>query len=40
MKNELQMRLAVAGFMQETLAEMASKKKKARYFIISDRLVS
>ena len=29
MKRELQMRLAVAGFMQETLAEMASKKKKA-----------
>ena len=27
MKRELQMRLAVAGFMQETLAEMASKKK-------------
>ena len=30
MKRELQMRLAVAGFMQETLAEMASKKKKGK----------
>jgi hypothetical protein len=33
MKRELQMRLAVAGFMQETLTEMASKKKKAGYVV-------
>jgi len=28
MKQELQMRLAIAGFMQETLHAMADKKKK------------
>jgi hypothetical protein len=28
MKRELQMRLAIAGFMQETLEEMAKSKKE------------